>query len=828
MLGQGADSIAPVRVRDGHLFAGDRRVRLFGANLTAAGCFPDHPTADGVAARMAKTGLNGVRFHFLDSTWGEPSLIDYKSGSWTNWNADAQDRLDYFMARLKEAGVYWNVNLLVGRRFGVGDGVDPAIRQLDWKAAHAVGFFHAPHLEAQKAYARRLLGHVNPYTKLAMVRDPALAIVEIDNENGLVHTWMSGDFDALPEPFAADLKRQWNDWLAARYADTKALAAAWDARNEAPGPEMLRNHGWADGVKEWNLEQHRGAKAAFTAADGVATLRIDDPADGGWAVQVNQARLAVKKGGLYTVRFRAAADRPRTILANVMQAHDPWQDLGWQVRFEVGPDWRTFEYTFFTGADDDNARFGFTELAQGGATFRFADLSLRPGGRTGLAADESLEARSIRYPKAAGGRALPAGGRRDWIRFLWETERRHWEAMRRCLVEEIGVQVPVVGTIVATSTPNLMGEFELVDTHAYWQHPRWPGRPWDSENWIVNPWSMADFPAGATLSRLAWQRVAGKPHMVSEYNHPAPNPHAGEGPLMLAAIAALQDWDALFLYTWSHEEKNTKAGRIPGYFDVGQHPTILANLPAAALLFRRGDVAAARELVTAALPPEREIDLIVRHGHAWSVFDLDRAGLDLGAALVHRVALDLRGGADAPFPAPPPAGRTEWLADTGEIAWRLPAERRGVFEVRAPRAKAVIGHVDGQTLDLGHGVRVTAGPTSMGWCTVAVSLLEGDAFDRAPKRALIAATAYTENTGMVWKDPERTSVGTKWGTAPSLVEPVPATIEFAPAAGAVRLYPLDDRGQRVGAAVEAGPGGRLAIGLPHRTLWYEVVFGGRE
>ena len=73
---------------------------------------------------MAKFGLNAVRFHFLDSTWGTPRLINYESGDWRNWNADALDRLDYFIARLKEHGIYADLNLLVGRRFGVGDGVD--------------------------------------------------------------------------------------------------------------------------------------------------------------------------------------------------------------------------------------------------------------------------------------------------------------------------------------------------------------------------------------------------------------------------------------------------------------------------------------------------------------------------------------------------------------------------------------------------------------------------------------------------------------------------------------------------------------------------------
>ncbi len=823
VLAQGAASITPVRVRDGHLYAGDRRLRIFGANVTAGACFPDHATADAVAARMAKFGLNGVRFHFLDSTWGEQRLIDYDSGSWTNWNPEAQDRLDYFMAKLKEQGVYWNVNLLVGRRLGVADGVDPAVNKLDWKAAHAVGFFHAPHLEAQKQYARRLLSHVNPYTKLVVARDPALAVVEINNENGLMHTWMGGDFDALPEPFASDLRGQWNGWLAGRHADTKSLAAAWGARNEPLGAEMLRNGGFADGVDGWSLEQHGGAKAEFAANEGVATIRVVDAASGGGAVQINQTRLALRKDAVYTVRFRAAAETNRTVTINVMQAHDPWNDLGWRARLDLGPEWKTFEFTFLADADDDNARFGFTDLAQPGATFRLAGFCLKPGGRVGLTEEETLEAKSIRCPKASSVRSLPSGMRRDWIRFLWETERRHWEAMRRCIVEEIGVKAPVVGTIVATSTPNLMGEFDLVDTHAYWQHPHFPGRPWDRNNWVVKNLSMADHPHDATLSRLAWQRVAGKPHMISEYNHPAPNTHAGEGPLMLAAYGALQDWDAIFLYTWSHDEKKTKAGCIPDFFDVGQHPTAMANMPVAALLFRRAEVPPAREIVTHPLPPEREIDAISQQGQAWQVLNLDRLGIDLGIAFEHRVALDLRGRIGSPPPPSPPVSRAEWLADTGELAWRLPEKGRGRIEIKSARVKAVIGRADETAIDLGHGVKMTVGKTLGNWCTVSMVLLDGEAFDRAPKRALLVATAHTENTGMGWKNEEKDTVGSDWGRPPSLVEAVPAVVQLPAGAGEAVLHPLDDRGQRAGVPVRAAAG-RLEIGPPHRTLWYEIEY----
>jgi len=815
--------VGPVRVKGGHLFVGRQRLRLFGVNMTGGGCFPDHQTAEKVAARMAKFGLNAVRLHFLDSTWGEPRLIRYESGDWKDWNGEALDRLDYFVAKLKERGIYIDLNLLVGRRFGVGDGVDPSVNQLDWKTAHAVGFFHAPHLEAQKAYARRLLAHRNPYTGLAYAEDPVVALVELNNENGLIHTWMGGGFDALPEVFARDLARQWNEWLAGRYGDTASLRKAWGARDEPLGAEMLANAQFAQGLQGWNVEQHQGAAVESTVENGAAVLRVRRTGTAGWHVQLNQPGLVVKKGAVYTVSFRAAADRERKIRLSLMQAHEPWGELGLGTTLALNREMKKFTFAFLADADDDNARLNFGDMNQAGAEFRFADLSLRTGGRTGLAEGESLERRNVGVPKAAADRALPAEGRKDWLRFLWETERRHWTELRRFLKTDLGVKAPIVGTIVATSTPHLMAEFDVVDTHAYWEHPQFPGAEWDQNNWFVRNISMVDYPEKAIVTYLAFQRVAGKPHMVSEYNHPAPNTHAGEGPLFAAVFGALQDWDAIFLYTYAHDERGIKAGRIPGFFDVGQHPTIMANVPVASLVFRSGDVSAARQVSTIPLAAERELDLIAQKGHAWGVLDVWQLGLDLRGAIRHRVALDLTGRAAMPDVETLGDGRAI-ASDTGEVAWRLPAKDAGVLEVRSPRAKLLVGHVDGRAIALGDGVEVEVGRTRTGWCTLALVLVEGESFARRPRRALVVATGYTENTGMGWKDETKSSVGTNWGNPPSLVEPVAAAIRVPRDAGSLVLYPLDERGQRGQGvpAVATGATAEVRIGPPHKTVWYEL------
>lgn len=813
-----------VSVRNGHLYTGEQRLRLFGVNFTAAACFPDRDTADKVAARLAKFGLNAVRFHFLDSTWGQPRLINYQSGDWSNWDAEALNRLDYFIARLKEYGIYVNLNLLVGRRFGVGDGVDSEVNRLHWKAAHAVGFFHAPHLEAQKAFARRLLTHRNPYTGLAYFEDPAVAMVEINNENGLIHTWLGGGLDDLPNVFADDLRRQWNEWLARRYNKNKVLSKAWGVRNDPLGAEMLLNADFSQVMQEWNVEQHDGAKVDVQVKSGTASLNVREVGSADWHVQLNQAGLAVDKGEVYTVEFKAASDRERQIRVSLMQAHAPWGNLGFQKTITLASEAQKYAFTFIADGDAENARLNFSEMNQLGAEFRFGGLSMKAGGQVGLTEGESLENRNIRLPLFAETYALSDGARQDWIGFLWETERDYWMEMQRFLKDDIGIRAPIVGTVVGTSTPNIMAGLDIIDTHAYWEHPHFPGTPWDRNNWIVQNISMVDYPERATVASLSFKRVAGQPHMVSEYNHPAPNTHAAEGPLFIAAFGALQDWDAIFLYTYSHDEAKTKAGRIPDFFDIGQHPSVMANTAVASLLFRRGDVAAARQLIELPLPPNEEIQHIAQDGYAWRVLNVERLGIDLRHALRHRIALDLTGRSQRPSMGQ--IAKDNIVSDTGQMAWRLSASDQGVFEIRTPRAKGFLGRVDGQTVNLGDGVEVEIYSTRSGWCTFMLIMLDGESLARNPRRALLVATGQTENTEMGWNEAKST-VGSDWGRPPSLIEPISAILRVTRPRKLPTLYPLNERGQRgkgITFTICEDGAAQVEIGPPHKTLWYEVVW----
>jgi hypothetical protein len=499
-------------------------------------------------------------------------------------------------------------------------------------------------------------------------------------------------------------------------------------------------------------------------------------------------------------------------------------------------EWQEFRFTVMLSRGDDNARLIFSNLGAQTTTYWLAAPSLRPGGIAGLAGNERLEDSSV--PIFLRGRfgERTAEAQRDWLRFLWETEDRYWQAMYRYLKDELKVRALVMGTIVGCSTPNLMAKLDAVDTHAYWQHPIFPSRPWDPEDWIVPNRTMVN-ERGGTLPGLALRRVLGKPHSCTEYNHPAPNTYSSEAFLLLAAYAALQDWDAIYAFSYSHRRDNWDLQRIPNFFDIDQHPTKMVTLVPAAAMFVRGDVKPAKQQVVVKLTKEQEVDLL-RRSWAWLLVHAGHVGVPNEAALIHRVAIATDGKRVPPTALKPEQVKIDgnrFVSDTGELIWDLTEKGRGVVTVNAQNSKAVIGFAGGKRFELG-GIVIEPGQTMQdGWCVITVTVMDGSLPTRPssrvprPVRLLITATGYAENTDMGWKEvpgyPPKSSCGRNWGKPPSLVEGVPATVTLPLPAKRVQAWALDERGQRkTQIPVTADPSGNavIRIGPQWQTLWYEV------
>jgi hypothetical protein len=174
-----------VRIADGHLVRGDgKRLRLWGVNVTMACALPAKENAPLMARRLAQSGVNCVRFHFLD-VLAPRGLLDANRDDTRAFDPTQVDRLDFFVAELKKRGLYTNLNLNVAHPYKPGDGVRDSERL---GFAKGLTYFDPRLLELQKEYARMLLTHRNPYTQSEYRREPAVAVVELLNENSLVES----------------------------------------------------------------------------------------------------------------------------------------------------------------------------------------------------------------------------------------------------------------------------------------------------------------------------------------------------------------------------------------------------------------------------------------------------------------------------------------------------------------------------------------------------------------------------------------------------------------------------------------------------------------
>lgn len=230
---------------DGHFyFADGTRARFFGTNVGGRDCAPDKEQARVVAARLAKYGVNMLRLHSLDGSYGP--LIDYRPGTSQTFRADGLDRIDYFVAELKKRGIYIYLDLLDYRQFRTADGVKHGDAFThNWAGSmKGASIFDERMIELQKDYATKLLTHRNPYTGLRYVDDPAIAVVEITNENSIFYFF---NMKGLSLPYyREELTRRWNRWLVKRHGTRNALVEAWTEKDR--GSALLASEDPAQGT----------------------------------------------------------------------------------------------------------------------------------------------------------------------------------------------------------------------------------------------------------------------------------------------------------------------------------------------------------------------------------------------------------------------------------------------------------------------------------------------------------------------------------------------------------------------------------------------------
>ncbi len=225
-----------VKVKDGHFYFEDNtRARFLGFNIAARSNTPSHELADQLADHFASMGVNMIRMHAADNPIGEVEcswtsckeapLLDYDGGSTINFNPEGLDRFDYLAAKLKEKGIYLHFDLLIARQFLAGDDLEypgdmvPCIK--------CFPMFNQRLIDLQRDYAQKFLCHVNPYTGLAYKDDPAVAVLQMNNEDSAIKGIDEIDSNPQLMPYKDEVQRRFNHFLLMKYDSREKLARAW-------------------------------------------------------------------------------------------------------------------------------------------------------------------------------------------------------------------------------------------------------------------------------------------------------------------------------------------------------------------------------------------------------------------------------------------------------------------------------------------------------------------------------------------------------------------------------------------------------------------------
>ncbi len=343
--------------------------------------------------------------------------------------------------------------------------------------------------------------------------------------------------------------------------------------------------------------------------------------------------------------------------------------------------------------------------------------------------------------------------------------------------------------------------FDYVDEHFYVDHPHFLEKPWrlPSSSPNANP-IPAGVPGGANVAAA---RLFGKPFTITEYNYAGPGRFRGVGGILTGALGALQDWDAMWRFAYSHHAGNLFKPAPMGYFDLASDPLNQAADRLTLFLYLRGDVSPAAERLAVVLTEadwqnfDRRRDVTLLQSAAWRV--------QVGTVVVpeeRQIPAGL-----TPLPADPvEAGpvMTAVLAKARENQVSINT-RQAVLTVDTPRSAGGYAETGGSitTAD------VTVDELTHG-ATVFVNSLDAAPISTS-RRLLVTHLTDLQNTGCHYAERARQTL-LDWGRLPYLVR-----------AGSARVRLATARPEKL-TVWALSPGGRRIEKVPSRVAEGRLVF----
>jgi hypothetical protein len=782
---------------NGHFTAGGQPIRFWGMNMAYGACFPDYNDAPVVAARLRKMGVNLVRFTLMDSPWtDEDGTIFFGQSSTQVLSFFNLDKLNFFIAQLKNEGIYINLILQDTRTFREGDGVLHA--DSIYQTAKAVSMFDRHLIDLQKNFALQLLTSLNPYLGHPLAEDPVLAMVDITNENTLYGYWKSdwlrhqsqgGD---LIQRHVDTLDLRWNLFLQNKYASQSELESAWNQSAGTGGQnEQVSNGGFESGnpVANFTVELHDVAQATVSADptnpyEGSFSGRVDvlNATSTNWHIQFKQVGASLQALKTYQITFAARADAAKDILLVASRDNAPYTYYD-SKSIPLSTAWQEYSFTFTAPEDNDaNFRLGFQFNGQEGS-YWFDQLSMTEADIAGLLPGEALAQGNIRRLDYSERGSFTPQRVADMAEFYMALQSEYFDGMYDYLKNELGVVANISGSNTWSGINDIytVRNLDYVNDQSSWDYIQYPN------GWSLSDWQIVNEPMvrsgwGSIPSLFSGLAIQGKPYTVSSYAHPFPNRYQVEMMPWMTAYASLHDAGAITYYYYNDDPENWSSDRVEDFYSLHRNTAQMALSPLYAFAFRNGLVAPAQQVATVAysLPYLRSVPFS-DNGGRWGKY----IPYNSSVAFYSSVRSSF-GGNGLPDLAPVNAlVGSDLSTDTDETSIDFGL---GILKTESPQFISVCGFMDENQVDAGALKVLSANDFGVvSWLS-----LDGGALPQA-KESLLAISSKLQNSNMAWAG--TTTINDNWGGQPTELFPLQLTLELAVEADYIQLFPLTGKGE---------------------------------
>ena len=366
-------------------------------------------------------------------------------------------------------------------------------------------------------------------------------------------------------------------------------------------------------------------------------------------------------------------------------------------------------------------------------------------------------------------------------------------------------------------------QYDYVDDHFYVDHPKFLKKRWQLPSSCPNENPVRGPDAG--FRSVASHRLLDRPFTITEFNYSAPGQFRGVGGMMLGAQAALQEYDGIWRFAWSHDAGGLLKPQPIGYFDVAKDPLQRATERAVAMLYLRGDVKPLARTHAVVLP-EKALRRDFGIGPHVDVADMWFGWYARFGSLVAD-ALPPEATSGGLFPGV--FSRTSddyrrWTGGARPGDGQVVLDRgEGLFGVDTPRTAGFFAERG----------RHAAGPLTVEFDGQAPAAVWVSSLDAAPiadsGRLLLTHVADVQDEGTVYADETR-KVLLKWGRLPHLMRRSVAGVTLAFADGRpCKVYALASDGSRRCEVPVVQDGGNASFSAntardpADATCYYEIV-----